>query len=170
MAELFQVEIVVRLWKNGFTVNDEDLRSYTLEENQEFLEAIKRGWVVLIIVMVAILKHSHSTSRKGLKWPFYYHYCTFSPQMMTYRQNKIFRFGNNLKILYLKCAASGAWRKSRGWRTRSQCGGHERWSLCPKEKDLSPVYRPRLQTGKVADPLWFIVFWIGQSFTPDEKS
>ncbi len=55
MAELFQVEIVVRLWKNGFTVNDEDLRSYTLEENQEFLEAIKRGWVVLIIVMVAIL-------------------------------------------------------------------------------------------------------------------
>ncbi|RXN23271.1 UBX domain-containing 2A-like isoform X1 [Labeo rohita] len=38
-----KVEIVVRLWKNGFTVNDEDLRSYTLEENQEFLEAIKRG-------------------------------------------------------------------------------------------------------------------------------
>ncbi|XP_036437640.1 UBX domain-containing protein 2A isoform X1 [Colossoma macropomum] len=38
-----KVEIVVRLWKDGFTVNDEDLRSYTLEENQEFLEAIKRG-------------------------------------------------------------------------------------------------------------------------------
>ncbi|XP_051952073.1 UBX domain-containing protein 2A-like isoform X2 [Xyrauchen texanus] len=38
-----KVEIVVRLWKNGFTVNDEDLRSYSLEENQEFLEAIKRG-------------------------------------------------------------------------------------------------------------------------------
>ncbi|KAI7800196.1 UBX domain-containing protein 2A isoform X1 [Triplophysa rosa] len=38
-----KVEIVVRLWKNGFTVNDEDLRSYTLEENQEFLEAIKKG-------------------------------------------------------------------------------------------------------------------------------
>uniref|UniRef100_A0A671NTK5 UBX domain protein 2A n=1 Tax=Sinocyclocheilus anshuiensis TaxID=1608454 RepID=A0A671NTK5_9TELE len=43
MAKLFQVEIVVRLWKNGFTVNDEEFRSYTLEENQEFLEAIKRG-------------------------------------------------------------------------------------------------------------------------------
>lgn len=38
-----KVEIVVRLWKDGFTVNDEDLRSYTSEENQEFLEAIKRG-------------------------------------------------------------------------------------------------------------------------------
>ncbi|XP_030627183.1 UBX domain-containing protein 2A isoform X2 [Chanos chanos] len=38
-----KVGIVVRLWKDGFTVNDEDLRSYTLEENQEFLEAIKRG-------------------------------------------------------------------------------------------------------------------------------
>lgn len=38
-----KVEIVVRLWKNGFTLNDEDLRSYTQEENQEFLEAIKKG-------------------------------------------------------------------------------------------------------------------------------
>ncbi|XP_048842506.1 UBX domain-containing protein 2A isoform X1 [Brienomyrus brachyistius] len=38
-----KVEIVVRLWKNGFTVNDEDLRSYTEDENQQFLEAIKRG-------------------------------------------------------------------------------------------------------------------------------
>ncbi|XP_028808870.1 UBX domain-containing protein 2A [Denticeps clupeoides] len=38
-----KVEIVVRLWKDGFTVNDEDLRSYSQEENQEFLEAIKRG-------------------------------------------------------------------------------------------------------------------------------
>ncbi|TRY66121.1 hypothetical protein DNTS_029064 [Danionella cerebrum] len=38
-----KIEIVVRLWKNGFTVNDDDLRSYTSEENQEFLEAIKRG-------------------------------------------------------------------------------------------------------------------------------
>ncbi|XP_026852003.1 UBX domain-containing protein 2A isoform X1 [Electrophorus electricus] len=38
-----KVEMVVRLWKDGFTVNDEDLRSYSLDENQEFLEAIKRG-------------------------------------------------------------------------------------------------------------------------------
>ncbi|XP_060773732.1 UBX domain-containing protein 2A isoform X1 [Neoarius graeffei] len=38
-----KVEIVVRLWKDGFTVNDEDLRSYSSEENQEFLEALKRG-------------------------------------------------------------------------------------------------------------------------------
>ncbi|XP_036406561.1 UBX domain-containing protein 2A [Megalops cyprinoides] len=38
-----KVEIVVRLWRNGFTVNDEDLRSYAQDENQQFLEAIKRG-------------------------------------------------------------------------------------------------------------------------------
>ncbi|XP_018599136.1 UBX domain-containing protein 2A [Scleropages formosus] len=38
-----KVEIVVRLWKNGFTVNDGELRSYTEDENQQFLEAIKRG-------------------------------------------------------------------------------------------------------------------------------
>ncbi|KAL4630521.1 UBX domain-containing protein 2A-like [Arapaima gigas] len=40
---LFQVEIVVRLWKNGFTVNDGELRNYAEDENQQFLEAIKRG-------------------------------------------------------------------------------------------------------------------------------
>lgn len=40
---LFQVEMVVRLWKDGFTVNDEDFRSYSIPENQEFLDAIKRG-------------------------------------------------------------------------------------------------------------------------------
>uniref|UniRef100_A0A3Q4HUT9 UBX domain protein 2A n=1 Tax=Neolamprologus brichardi TaxID=32507 RepID=A0A3Q4HUT9_NEOBR len=39
----FQVEMVVRLWKDGFTVNDEDFRSYSIPENQEFLDAIKRG-------------------------------------------------------------------------------------------------------------------------------
>ncbi|KAI1897749.1 hypothetical protein AGOR_G00086480 [Albula goreensis] len=38
-----KVEIFVRLWKDGFTVNDEDLRSYSQDENQQFLEAIKRG-------------------------------------------------------------------------------------------------------------------------------
>ncbi|KAJ8355528.1 hypothetical protein SKAU_G00183220 [Synaphobranchus kaupii] len=38
-----KVEIVVRLWKDGFTVNDEDFRSYDEDENQQFLEAIKRG-------------------------------------------------------------------------------------------------------------------------------
>ncbi|KAJ8378810.1 hypothetical protein AAFF_G00236270 [Aldrovandia affinis] len=38
-----KVEIVVRLWKDGFTVNDDDLRSYSQDENQHFLEAIKRG-------------------------------------------------------------------------------------------------------------------------------
>ncbi|KAK7907173.1 hypothetical protein WMY93_015785 [Mugilogobius chulae] len=38
-----KVEMVVRLWKDGFTVNDGEFRSYTVPENQDFLDAIKRG-------------------------------------------------------------------------------------------------------------------------------
>ncbi|XP_061086126.1 UBX domain-containing protein 2A-like, partial [Conger conger] len=38
-----KVEMVVRLWKDGFTVNEEAFRSYSQDENQQFLEAIKRG-------------------------------------------------------------------------------------------------------------------------------
>ncbi|XP_053743904.1 UBX domain-containing protein 2A [Synchiropus splendidus] len=38
-----KVEMVVRLWKDGFTVNDQEFRSYSVPENQEFLDAIKRG-------------------------------------------------------------------------------------------------------------------------------
>lgn len=40
---LLQVEMVVRLWKDGFAVNDEEFRSYSVPENQDFLDAIKRG-------------------------------------------------------------------------------------------------------------------------------
>lgn len=39
----FQVEMVVRLWKDGFTVNDEEFRSYSIPKNQDFLDSIKRG-------------------------------------------------------------------------------------------------------------------------------
>ncbi|XP_041832330.1 UBX domain-containing protein 2A isoform X1 [Melanotaenia boesemani] len=38
-----KVEMVVRLWKDGFTVNDGEFRSYSVPANQDFLEAIKRG-------------------------------------------------------------------------------------------------------------------------------
>ncbi|XP_017264573.1 UBX domain-containing protein 2A [Kryptolebias marmoratus] len=38
-----KVEMVVRLWKDGFTVNSGTFRSYSVPENQEFLDAIKRG-------------------------------------------------------------------------------------------------------------------------------
>ncbi|CAB1444882.1 unnamed protein product [Pleuronectes platessa] len=38
-----KVEMVVRLWKDGFTVNDQEFRSYSIPENQDFLDAIKRG-------------------------------------------------------------------------------------------------------------------------------
>ncbi|XP_030200672.1 UBX domain-containing protein 2A isoform X2 [Gadus morhua] len=38
-----QVEMVVRLWKDGFTINDQEFRSYATPENQDFLDTIKRG-------------------------------------------------------------------------------------------------------------------------------
>ncbi|CAL8313910.1 unnamed protein product [Boreogadus saida] len=38
-----KVEMVVRLWKDGFTVNDQEFRSYATPENQDFLDTIKRG-------------------------------------------------------------------------------------------------------------------------------
>ncbi|EHB06071.1 UBX domain-containing protein 2A, partial [Heterocephalus glaber] len=39
-----QVDISIKLWKNGFTVND-DFRSYSDGASQQFLYAIKKGWL-----------------------------------------------------------------------------------------------------------------------------
>ncbi|KAJ7395209.1 UBX domain-containing protein 2A [Pitangus sulphuratus] len=38
-----QVDVIIKLWKNGFTVNDSELRSYTDAANQQFLDSIKKG-------------------------------------------------------------------------------------------------------------------------------
>ncbi|XP_025923871.1 LOW QUALITY PROTEIN: UBX domain-containing protein 2A [Apteryx rowi] len=38
-----QVDIIIKLWKNGFTVNDGELRSYTDVANQQFLDSVKKG-------------------------------------------------------------------------------------------------------------------------------
>ncbi|XP_019336930.1 UBX domain-containing protein 2A isoform X1 [Alligator mississippiensis] len=38
-----QADIIIKLWKNGFTVNDGNLRSYTDVANQQFLDSIKKG-------------------------------------------------------------------------------------------------------------------------------
>ncbi|XP_077267520.1 NSFL1 cofactor p47 isoform X1 [Temnothorax americanus] len=35
--------IVLKLWKDGFTINDSEIRSYDDVENRDFLDAIKRG-------------------------------------------------------------------------------------------------------------------------------
>ncbi|XP_011637237.1 LOW QUALITY PROTEIN: NSFL1 cofactor p47 [Pogonomyrmex barbatus] len=35
--------IILKLWKDGFTINDNEIRSYDDVENRDFLEAIKRG-------------------------------------------------------------------------------------------------------------------------------
>lgn len=36
-------QVTLRLWQNGFSVNDEDLRLYTDPQNRDFLECIRRG-------------------------------------------------------------------------------------------------------------------------------
>ncbi|KAM8810323.1 LOW QUALITY PROTEIN: UBX domain-containing protein 2A [Eudromia elegans] len=38
-----QVDIIIKLWKNGFTVNDGELRSYADVANQQFLDSVKKG-------------------------------------------------------------------------------------------------------------------------------
>ncbi|XP_054840176.1 UBX domain-containing protein 2A [Eublepharis macularius] len=38
-----QADTTIKLWKNGFTVDDGELRSYTDIANQRFLESIKKG-------------------------------------------------------------------------------------------------------------------------------
>nr|XP_056712738.1 UBX domain-containing protein 2A [Euleptes europaea] len=42
-----QADTTIKLWKNGFTVNDGELRSYTDAANQRFLESIKKGQLPL---------------------------------------------------------------------------------------------------------------------------
>ncbi|XP_015262827.1 PREDICTED: UBX domain-containing protein 2A isoform X3 [Gekko japonicus] len=44
-----QADTTIKLWKNGFTVNDGELRSYTDAANQRFLESIKKGATPRII-------------------------------------------------------------------------------------------------------------------------
>ncbi|XP_060537285.1 NSFL1 cofactor p47 [Cylas formicarius] len=36
-------EVTLRLWQNGFSINDNDLRSYTDPANKDFLDSIRRG-------------------------------------------------------------------------------------------------------------------------------
>ncbi|XP_024049827.2 UBX domain-containing protein 2A isoform X1 [Terrapene carolina triunguis] len=38
-----EADIMIKLWKNGFTVNDGELRSYKDVANQQFLDSIKKG-------------------------------------------------------------------------------------------------------------------------------
>ncbi|XP_010080995.1 PREDICTED: UBX domain-containing protein 2B-like [Pterocles gutturalis] len=37
------VQILLKLWRNGFSLDDGELRSYTDPKNAQFLESIKRG-------------------------------------------------------------------------------------------------------------------------------
>jgi len=38
-----QVDMVLKLWKNGFSVDDGPLRDFNAPENREFLNDIKNG-------------------------------------------------------------------------------------------------------------------------------
>ena len=44
-----QLDAVVKLWKNGFSVNDGPLRAFDDEENKEFLDSIRKGYVVALV-------------------------------------------------------------------------------------------------------------------------
>ena len=37
--------MVLKLWKNGFSVDDGPLRTYSDPANQEFLDTIKKGYM-----------------------------------------------------------------------------------------------------------------------------
>ncbi|XP_058035694.1 UBX domain-containing protein 2A isoform X2 [Ahaetulla prasina] len=46
-SEQAKVDTIITLWKNGFTINDGELRSYTEVANQRFLDSIKKGQLPL---------------------------------------------------------------------------------------------------------------------------
>lgn len=43
---VFQMNIVLKLWKSGFTVNDSPVRLYTDPQNQQFLQSVQKGYVL----------------------------------------------------------------------------------------------------------------------------
>uniref|UniRef100_A0A8C5MBP7 UBX domain protein 2A n=1 Tax=Leptobrachium leishanense TaxID=445787 RepID=A0A8C5MBP7_9ANUR len=38
-----QVDVVIKMWKNGFTINDGQLRGYTDSANRQFMDAMRKG-------------------------------------------------------------------------------------------------------------------------------
>lgn len=52
------VEITLRFWKNGFSVNDGPLRSYEDPKSQEFLHHVKHGLVVCLFSMNRCIDYS----------------------------------------------------------------------------------------------------------------
>lgn len=36
-------DVILKLWRDGFSLNDGELRSYTDPVNKDFLESVKRG-------------------------------------------------------------------------------------------------------------------------------
>lgn len=47
---ILQADTIITLWKNGFTINDGELRSYTDVANQRFLDSIKKGQVRFVFM------------------------------------------------------------------------------------------------------------------------
>ncbi|XP_075413163.1 UBX domain-containing protein 2A [Tenrec ecaudatus] len=74
-----QVDLSIKLWKNGFTVND-DFRSYSDGASQQFLNSIKKGELPLelqgafdkeeVDVQVEDKRHEVCTSTKPVFQPF----------------------------------------------------------------------------------------------------
>lgn len=38
-----EAEVVIRMWKNGFTINDGQLRDYTDAANRQFIDSVRKG-------------------------------------------------------------------------------------------------------------------------------
>ncbi|XP_018430944.1 PREDICTED: UBX domain-containing protein 2A [Nanorana parkeri] len=38
-----EAEVVIRMWKNGFTINDSKLRDYTDAANRQFMDSVRKG-------------------------------------------------------------------------------------------------------------------------------
>lgn len=38
-----EAEVVIRMWKNGFTINDGELRDYTDAANRQFMDSVRKG-------------------------------------------------------------------------------------------------------------------------------
>lgn len=40
-----QVDVTLKMWREGFTVNDGPMRNYADPDNKEFLDCIRKGYV-----------------------------------------------------------------------------------------------------------------------------
>ncbi|MEE6476948.1 hypothetical protein FKM82_011290 [Ascaphus truei] len=75
-----KADIVIKMWKNGFTINDGELRDYTDAANRQFMDSMRKGELPSelqktfekeeVDVNVEDRKHEEYSFRKPLFSPF----------------------------------------------------------------------------------------------------